>query len=195
MAFISKNWQKKASENGVNALCRVAGAGVSAAILQKMTADESTNLKKTIKNIAAPGLTVLAVLGDLMLEDEKLRAVCQGMYTYSALKAVAVVMPSIGENIGFNEAAPKMGAFNPNAEDADSNVSEVSGVIMHGTGQRILNGTQQALPPEIADAYAKQSKESKAFEDVASYIEKGADDAIKINGVSSATETVAESML
>lgn len=189
MAFISKNWQKKATDNGVNAICRVAGAGISAMVLKKMTADESTNLKKTLKNIAAPGLTVVAVLGDLMLEDEKLRAVCQGMYTFSALKAASVWMPSLGENLGLEKTDEEKA-------QEKANESNTSGVIMHGMSpRRILNGTTQAqLPEEIASAYANRDATQKAFEEVATYIEKGADDAIKVNGVSNA-EQVAESML
>ena len=185
MAFLKKNWQKSATDGAINAVMRIAGAGASAFVLKKLTSDESTNLKKTIKNISSPLLTITAVLGDLMLEDEKLKSLCQGMYTFGALKALAVVAPSIGTPLGLSGVTE------------EEITSIVNGVIMNGTGGASSNEqTTAALPTEIAEI-ENVNQDGKQLSEVASYIEQGADDAVKIQGVDAAPtdEEIAQSML
>lgn len=184
MAFLKKNWQKSATDGAINAVMRIAGAGASAFVLKKLTSDESTNLKKTIKNISSPLLTITAVLGDLMLEDEKLKSLCQGMYTFGALKSLAVVAPSIGSPLGLSGISD------------EEITSIVNGVIMNGTGASSNEQTTAALPTEIAEI-ENVNQDGKQLSEVASYIEQGADDAVKIQGVDSnpTVEDVAESML
>lgn len=167
MAFIKKNWQKFASNNAVNGVMRVVGAGASAFVLKKLTEDESTNLKKTIKNLSAPALTIVGVLGDLMFEDEKLRSVCQGIYTFSALKAAAVVAPSIGSYMGLQGVEPQI----------IMNGSEAP-IIMNGTDEN----TTSAEVEEIKEI-ENPNPDGETFKQVAEYIEEGADDAVKVAGI------------
>lgn len=162
MAFISKNWQKRATDNAVNALMRAGGAGAAAFILKKTTEDESTPLKKTLKNISSPLLTAISVLGDLMLEDEKLRSLCQGMYTFGILKTVSTIAPAVQESLGLAGV-------------------DVNG-IMNGI-QFSNSNTTSALPPEIIEAQATAEPQGKVFEQVAEYIEQGADDAVTVQGI------------
>ena len=105
MAFFEKNWQKKASDVAVQSAMRIVGAGVAAYATKKLTEDESTDLKKTIKNISAPLITVAGVLGSMMIADPNIRCVCEGVATFGALKAVSVVAPSVGETIGLKGVA------------------------------------------------------------------------------------------
>jgi len=168
--FFKSNWQKSATDNSVKALMRVAGAGTSAFILKKLTEDESTNLKKTIKNIASPALTVLSLLGDLMLEDEKLRSLCQGMYTYSALKSLAVIAPSVGTMMG-------LAGIDDAAVD-----SVINSIRLAGTAASSNELTTSAMPAEIANI-VNPEKQGEQLVEVADYIEQGADDAIKLQGI------------
>ena len=169
--MIKKNWQKNAGTNAVNALLRVAGAGTSAFILNKLTSDESTNLKKTIKNISGPVVTVAAVLGDLVFEDEKIKSICQGMYTFGALKSLAVVAPSVGTPLGLS-----------GIED-DEMPEIIQGVdpIINGLGSN--EQTTDALPAEIAEI-TNADANGKIFSEVADYIDAGADSAINVSGLS-----------
>lgn len=158
MALIRKNWQKDASNNGVKALSRVAGAGVAAFILTKLTTGADTNAKTTIKNISGPALTIAAVLGDMMFEDNKLRALCQGMYTYGALKSVAVIAPSVAEPIG-----------------------------LRGLGE-ILNApttiSTEETPEEIQSIEQGAQNDGNNWQQVAEYIEEEAEDAIETSETS-----------
>lgn len=174
--MIKKNWQKTAGDNAVKALLRVGGAGVSAFVLNKLTSDESTNLKKTIKNISGPVLTVAAVLGDLVFEDEKLRSVCQGMYTFGALKSLAVVAPSIGTPMGL-----------AGIDDAQMPAIMAGVDIMNGLGSN--EQTTDALPAEIAEI-TDPDQNGKVFNEVADYIEQGADEAINVSGLDDGEEIV-----
>lgn len=177
MAFIKKNWQKSATDNSVKALMRVTGAGASAFILKKLTEDESTNLKKTIKNISAPAITVLSVLGDLMLEDEKLRALCQGMYTYSFLKAISVIAPSVGTMMGL-------------AGVDEQQIQSVVDSIRLGAITKVASNTASsnelttaAIPPELQNIDVEKTEEGDTLKKVAEYIEEDADDAIKLGNI------------
>lgn len=174
--MIKKNWQKTAGDNAVKALLRVGGAGVSAFVLNKLTSDESTNLKKTIKNISGPVLTVAAVLGDLVFEDEKLRSVCQGMYTFGALKSLAVVAPSIGTPMGL-----------AGIDDAEMPAIMAGVDIMNGLGSN--EQTTDALPAEIAEI-TNPDQNGKVFNEVADYIEQGADEAVNVSGLDDGEEII-----
>jgi hypothetical protein len=170
MALIRKNWQKFASNNAVNAVMRVVGAGASAFVLKKLTEDESTNLKKTIKNLSAPALTIVGVLGDLMFDDEKLKSVCQGVYTFSALKAAAVVAPSIGSYMGLQGV---------DGEQIIMNGAEAP-IIMNGA-----ETTEETTSAEVEEIQEIQNPnpDGETFKQVAEYIEQGADDAVKIGAI------------
>lgn len=107
--LIKKNWQKDAGDNAVNAGLRAGGALVSAFVLNKFFSGEpkdgvskevSANTAKTLHNIAGPLFVGLGVIGDMMFADPKLRAVCQGVTTYSALHSIAVIAPAVGEATG-----------------------------------------------------------------------------------------------
>lgn len=167
--MIKKNWQKSAGQNAVNALLRVGGAGVSAFILNKLTSDESTNLKKTLKNISGPVLTVAAVLGDLVFEDEKIRSLCQGMYTFGALKSASVVIPSLSSPMGLR-----------GIDDEDMPAIMQGVEIMNGLGSN--EQTTDALPSEIAEI-TNPDANGQVFNQVADYIEQGADEAVNVSGI------------
>lgn len=107
--LIKKNWQKDASDIAINAGLRAGGALVSAFVLNKFFSGEpkdgvskelSANTAKTLHNIAGPIMLGLSVLGDMMFADPKIRAVCQGVTTYSALHSIAVIAPAVGEATG-----------------------------------------------------------------------------------------------
>lgn len=111
--FLKKNWQKDAGDTAVKAGLRVVGAGTSAFILNKWFNGEprdgadkkaASNTAITKRNIAGPVMLAFGILGDMMLEDDKLRAVCQGITTYSALHSIAVVAPDISTSIGVAES-------------------------------------------------------------------------------------------
>lgn len=168
--MIKKNWQKSAGQNAVNALLRIGGAGVSAFVLNKLTSDESTNLKKTLKNISGPVLTVAAVLGDLVFEDEKIRSLCQGMYTFGALKSASVVIPSLSSPMGLR-----------GIDDEDMPAIMQGVEIINGLGSN--EQTTDALPAEIAEI-TNADANGKVFSEVADYIDQGADAAINVSGLS-----------
>lgn len=170
--MIKKNWQKNAAPTAVNTLLRVAGAGVGAFILKKLSSDESTNLKKTLKNVSGPAVLIIGTLGDMTLEDEKLRAVCQGLSTIGALKSIAVIAPAVAPTLGLSGLS-------------DDDVYEITNGI---DTPEIMNGaasneqTTAALPTEIAEITNADSN-GRVFSEVADYIEQGADNAIEVNGI------------
>ena len=100
MSFLEKNWQKKAADNAVLAAMRIVGAGVAAYATKRLTEDESTDMKKTIKNISSPLITAAGIVGSMMIADPNIRAICEGVATFGALKSVVVVAPSVGTEIG-----------------------------------------------------------------------------------------------
>lgn len=100
MSFLEKNWQKKAADEAVKSAMRIVGASVTAYATKKLTEDESTNAKKTIKNISSPLITVAGVLGSMMIADPNIKAICEGIATFGAVKTISVFMPSVGEAVG-----------------------------------------------------------------------------------------------
>lgn len=98
--FIKKNWQKDATKVAVNTGIRAAGA-ISGAFLTNKLFGEGKS--KTMQNIGGPVVLLVGTLGDMMLEDPKLRAACQGLATYGAMHSVAVIAPdSVGESVGIS---------------------------------------------------------------------------------------------
>lgn len=105
MSMINSKWRKDAGSNAGDALARVAGCGVAAVILNKLTSADFTaksDVNKTIGNLAGPVVSLLGVAGDLFLAHPMLRAVCQGMYSIAVPKSVAVIAPSIGSYMGLS---------------------------------------------------------------------------------------------
>lgn len=185
MAFIQKNWLKNAGANAVNALLRVGGAAVSATSL-KMISDKATGsgLKKTLGNIAAPAMTAIGVIVDLVAANENIRAFAQGLYTMGMLRTIGTIAPVAQSPLG---------------------LSGFDGEIMNGVDGEIMNGTEEVvyvdengnvvnglgetneyttadMPEELVAAQTGADPNGKAFAEVADYIEQGADNAIEVNG-------------
>lgn len=179
MAIISKKWRQNASNTAVEAALRAGGAGVAATLLHKVTkADftEKSDLNKTIGNIAAPLLSAVAVAGDLFLEHPYLKAMCQGMYSFSLIKSASVIMPSIGNYTGLKGVQVR------NAQR-----------FINGVRPRIMNGTPSTgYRPALQ---RPQTANQEAFAKVAEIAEQTVNTASQINGVKGSLEKTAESML
>lgn len=182
MAFIAKNWKKNASTNAVNALMRVTGAGVSALALKKLTKNQTTAMQKTIANIAAPVFTLIGLGLDIFTEDPKIRAIGQGMYTFSALKATAVIAPAVGNAIGLS-------GLDEDENPIMNGIGEIeSNPIMNGLNAATSNElTESENPAEFADIQ-NPNAEGKVWNDVANYIEQGAEQAVEVNGIGDVDE-------
>ena len=177
MAFIAKNWKKNASTNAVNALLRVTGAGVSALVLKKLTKNQTTAMQKTIANVAAPVVTLLGLGLDMFTEDPKVRAIGQGMYTFGALKATAIIAPSVGNAIGLNGIDDDENPIMNGISELDENP------IMNGLNAASSNElTESENPAEFADIQ-NPNAEGKVWNDVANYIEQGAENAVNVSGI------------
>ena len=103
MALINSKWRRDAGSTAGNALARVAGSGIAAVILEKLTSADFTgksDVNKTIGNLAGPVVSLLGIAGDLFLAEPMLKAACQGMYAMSVPKSIAVIAPSIGSYMG-----------------------------------------------------------------------------------------------
>ena len=109
--FIKSNWQKDASDVAINAALRGLGAGASAYILNTVfngkpkEGSAQTNTASTLRNIMGPVFLGIGVMGDMMIEDEKMRAICQGIATYSMIHSVAVIAPDFADNFDITETA------------------------------------------------------------------------------------------
>lgn len=166
--MIKKNWQKSAGDNAINAACRIGGAAVAGATLQKLQNLGDSNVKTTIGNISAPVLTVAAVMGDLVFDDPRVRAICQGVYTMSALKSVTKIFKGSNEFLGLS-----------GIDDAEMPLI-MNGVILNGEASNEM--TTDALPTEIAEITDADAN-GQVFNQVADYIDEGADDAINVSGI------------
>ena len=137
MAMINSKWRKDAGSTAGNALARVAGSGIAAVILEKLTSAEFTgksDVNKTIGNLAGPVVSLLGIAGDLFLAEPMLKAACQGMYAMAVPKSIAVIAPSIGSYMGLTGL------------DENSMAAIMNGVntpaIMNGVGNpRVLTYT------------------------------------------------------
>lgn len=179
MAIISKKWRQNASNTAVEAALRAGGAGVAATLLHKVTkADftEKSDLNKTIGNIAAPLLSAVAVAGDLFLEHPYLKAMCQGMYSFSLIKSASVIMPSLGNYTGLKGVQVR---------NAQRFINGVKPHIMNGAPS---TGSSPALQ-------RPQTANQEAFAKVAEIAEQTVNTASQINGVKGSLEKTAESML
>ena len=182
MAFIAKNWKKNASTNAVNALMRVTGAGVSALALKKLTKNQTTAMQKTIANIAAPVFTLLGLGLDIFTEDPKVRAIGQGMYTFSALKATAVIAPAVGNAIGLS-------GIDDDENPIMNGIGEIENPIMNGLNAASSNElTESENPVEFADI-ENPNPDGKVWNDVADYVEQGAEQAIEVSGLDDDDDT------
>lgn len=202
MAFIRKNWQKSAGANAVNALMRVGGAGVTAVATNYISKNATgSGLKKTLGNLAAPAMTAIGVMIDLIADNDNIRAFAQGMYTFGALKTASKFITVMGINGIDDENAIMNGAeiLNGNEEEEIVYVDE-DGNVVSGIGATTETTTSD-LPEEIAAAQNGADPNGKAFAEVADYIEQGADNAIQVNGIDGMGDVeeddyeVAESMM
>lgn len=99
MAVMKKNWQKDAGTVLLATALRSVGVAGGAFIANK--GPFKATASKTMHNIGGPLLVVAGTLGEMMLDDAKLRAVCQGISAYGAIHTVAVISP--------DTAAPALG--------------------------------------------------------------------------------------
>lgn len=115
--FIKKNWQASAGQNALAAMLRIGGGIGASALFSKVFTikkelDDSGNPKKDkegkeiedrmMYNIGGPLVLIASVLGDMMIEDNSVRALCQGMATVAGIHSIAVVAGADGgdpENI------------------------------------------------------------------------------------------------
>lgn len=174
MAFIKKNWQKDAANNGINAALRAAGAMGSAFAINKWFNDEQ---KKTLRNLAGPGMVVLGVLGDMVLEDQKLKALCQGITTYSLMHSVAVISPdAVAPAIGIN------GLAGTDDEDAAALMSGIGAL-----GETSANEDEAEIRALAAGEQEYKDTDGKTYNNDWAYLAENIDNADKItktvNGV------------
>ena len=179
-SFIKSNWQKDAGETAINAGLRGAGAFAGAFIINKWFSGEPADGKekqaasesaKTMKNIGGPVMLAIGVLGDMMLEEPKLRCVCQGLTTYALLHSAAVIAPdTLAKKIGVSGLAG-----NPE-EDA---------ALMSGIG--VLGETSEAYtgnsPEEFALAQGEQTvndTDGKTYNNDWQYLAENIDNADQI---------------
>lgn len=182
MALIKKTWRKDASDNAIKATMRVLGAGVTAIALQKLPdLFTSENVKQTVKNIAAPLWSGVMVAGDLLLDNQYLRAVCQGGYSFGFLKTAAVIIRGSGNYMGLQ------GIDYPRI---------LNGVIPSTNG--IMNGTPApALPYIPPTPTPAQNKFLKVADYAANSANSERQTAANISGVNDTerAQSVAQSML
>ena len=164
--FIKKNWQKDASQTLLNAGARITGGMLGGFVLTKLGSGTG-NGSQTLKNIGGPAATILGVLGDMMIDQPQVRAMCQGLYTYAAMHSVAVIAPdSIGPKIGVNglgdmeDDAALMSAVDENYQGDISN--EIKNLT---TGANANDGNDWAQVAEQIDVDgAVQGTEDEAEE-------------------------------
>lgn len=194
--FIKSNWQKDAGDTAVNAGLRGAGAFAGAFIINKWFSGEPADGKekvaasesaKTMKNIGGPLMLALGVLGDMMLEEPKLRCVCQGLTTYALLHSAAVIAPdTLAKKIGVSGLAGT-----DNAEAA----ALMSGIGVLGETTENYTGNS---PEEFALANGEQTvtdSDGKTYNNDWAYLAENidhADDITKtVNGFGTPEDTAA----
>lgn len=144
MSFIKKNWQKGATGNLTNSALRVGGALTASFVLKRFFGDKgsnATNTQKTLHNVGGPVVLLTAIAADVLLENESLRAVAQGMSIAAATHSLAVIAPSVGETFGLRgiESTPEQTEANAQA------------ALMGGTG----NVAAAELPEEFENVKAE----------------------------------------
>lgn len=107
--IIKKNWQKDAGEVAIEAGCRIGGALLTAFALNKwfsgeprdgVNKEQAANTAKTMHNISGPLFLGIGVIGDMMMEDAKIKGVFQGMASIGAIQTIATIAPSVTPNDG-----------------------------------------------------------------------------------------------
>lgn len=175
--FIKKNWQASAGQNALNSLLRI-GGGIGASALfskvftiKKKEGEVDKNGKQVedrmMYNLGGPLVLALSVLGDMMIEDNSVRSICQGMATVAGIHSLAVVAGADGNDpenfankIGIGSYAT-MGA----EETTVNGLRGVRGVRgVRGLGTTVMkNGT--ALGDGYATLIKKLQGNEKTVED------------------------------
>lgn len=106
-SFIKSNWRSGVTDRLLEAGARITGGVAASFIANKVGGN--TNVSQTFKNVVNPGILILSTVGDIMLENDKLRAMCQGMQVVSFAKTLKVMAPEVYNTLGLggieNEAA------------------------------------------------------------------------------------------
>lgn len=177
--FIKKNWQKDATSVLVATGIRGAGSIVSALVTNKLFGEGKS---KTMQNIGGPVLLAVGILGDMMLDDPKLRAGFQGVANYSLLHTIAVISP------GEDGVASKLGVQGLGVVPSNP-AALFSGIGALGTT------TANDTPPEFALAAGQktvQDTDGKTYNNDWAYLAENidhADDITKtVNGVNVAQQ-------
>lgn len=156
--FIKKNWQKDATDVAINSGIRVAGAFAASFAIHKwlgITKDPTTGKeKKTLYNIGGPLLLAAGVLGDMMIEEPKIRAFCQGLAAYGGVHTAAVLSPdTLKEEWGIQgiageeeeEDAYLMSGIAALGETTDSSAANMMGIDEDikelSAGEQVYNDT------------------------------------------------------
>lgn len=155
--LIKKNWQKDASNVAINAGIRVGGAFAASFAIHKwfgITKDEKTGQeKKTLYNIGGPLLLAAGVLGDMMIEEPKIRAFCQGLAAYGGVHAAAVLSPdTLKDKWGIQGIAGEeeedaalisgIGALGETYDSTDANMMGIDEDIKElSAGEQVYNDT------------------------------------------------------
>lgn len=202
--LIKKNWQKDASENAINAGLRAGGALVSAFVLNKffsgepkdgVTKEVSANTAKTLHNIAGPLFLGLGVIGDMMFADEKLRALCQGITTYSALHSIAVIAPAVGEATGVSGLPTPIANSKLFGIGRLGKIGRLAGC--RGIGATDINSTV-AYPEELALAAGQKTtvdSDGKTYNNDWAYLAENIDNADKITRTVSGVDEEAAKLM
>lgn len=155
-SLINTKWRKDAGENVADALIRTTGAGITALALKKMTSQDFTskgNLYETVANLAPAAMSVLGIVGDLFFSEPKLRAFCQGMYTFGLLRTTSQFIAGSGAYMGID------------GKSANTGVSGVPG-IMNGIRPSIMNGAPATTYVTPRAAIAKTAATVRASADM-----------------------------
>ena len=185
--FIKKNWQKDSTNVLINAGMRAAGAVGGAFIANqgpfKMPASKTESM--FLYNIGGPVLLAAGVLGDMVLEDEKFKSLCQGIATYGALHSIAVI--SKGKD-GSGGLAEKLGISGLGSTEAEEDAELMSGIAALGT-------TEETEDEAAIKALAAGETKTDDGNDWA-YVAENVDSADQITkpAVSGVDETAAELM-
>ena len=135
--FIKKNWQKDASTVLISTGIR-GGSAIATAWGCKKISDASKST--TVHNLVGPGFLLLGTLGDMMIENDYLKAACQGISTYGMLYTISTiasdsVAPAIGMN-GINDTAELFSGVGALGETTSVNYTVCFGKRSEGYRQR-----------------------------------------------------------
>lgn len=209
--FIKKNWQKDAGEIAINAALRGVGAGVSSYILNtafngKPKNGAQSNTSKTLRNIMGPVFLGVGVLGDMMVDDTKVRSLFQGVATYAMIHSVAVIAPDFADNLDITETA-QYGQTTGTAGlgNIKSGINALGRLPRHDRKPMQLGETTMAYqgnyPEELQMAAGEKTTvdtDGKTYNNDWAYLAQNIDKADEItknlNGIKSANEEAASLM-